>query len=388
MPMRPPEETLVLVVDDHALNLELLRQDLGEAGYRVSTARSGPEALAQIEREPPHIVLLDIMMPVLSGLEVLRRLRATPATADLPVILVTAKSQSRDVVEGLRAGANDYVTKPIDRDVLLARMETHLRIKSLQEEVEARNERIRRDLQEARRLQISLMPDEQALESLSGSYGVRLAACNRTAEIVGGDFWDVLNVADGSLGLILADFRGTGLLAALNTYRLKTFLHSACAGISNPGLAMARLNAHFARDPASKNLATCLYGLFAPREHRMSLAVAGHPSPLLFRRREDRVTALAGGGHALGLFLESDFQEYDIALDKGDVLLFFTDGLMNLPDRNGEALGAPRLHTLLHAAGPEGARPVRDNLLDAINERLGDAPPPDDLTFIALELVD
>jgi PleD family two-component response regulator len=138
--MRPPEETLVLVVDDHALNLELLRQDLGEAGYRVSTARSGPEALAQIEREPPHIVLLDIMMPVLSGLEVLRRLRATPATADLPDPC-HGKSQSRDVVRAC-ARSERYVQSR-STATCSARMEA-LAIKTLQEEVEARNERIRR----------------------------------------------------------------------------------------------------------------------------------------------------------------------------------------------------------------------------------------------------
>jgi two-component system sensor histidine kinase/response regulator len=129
-----PQAT-ICAIDDNRDNLDLLEQELGDAGYRVVTATSGHEGLKIIAAEKPDLVLLDIMMPGLSGHDVCHRLRSGPATATLPIILVTAKTGTRDEVIGLDAGANDYVTKPINIDTLLARVRTQLRIKTLQDEL-------------------------------------------------------------------------------------------------------------------------------------------------------------------------------------------------------------------------------------------------------------
>ena len=117
----------VLVVDDHEANVDLLCRRLERRGYETVAARSGPEALERIEKERFDLVLLDVMMPGMSGLEVLEAIRRTRSADVLPVIMATAKSGSNDVVEALDAGANDFVTKPIDVDVLLARIRVHLR---------------------------------------------------------------------------------------------------------------------------------------------------------------------------------------------------------------------------------------------------------------------
>jgi diguanylate cyclase (GGDEF)-like protein/PAS domain S-box-containing protein len=123
--MNAPVASLLLV-DDEELNRDMLGRRLELHGYRVTTAENGRLALDLIERQPFDLVLLDVMMPDLNGFQVLRRVRETRSAADLPVIMVTAKSQSSDVVEGFRLGANDYVSKPIDFPVALARISTHV----------------------------------------------------------------------------------------------------------------------------------------------------------------------------------------------------------------------------------------------------------------------
>jgi CheY-like chemotaxis protein len=120
----------LLVVDDSPINRELLNTYLGRAGFVVRLAEGGQKALEILEREPIDLVLLDIMMPGLNGLQVLSHIRKTRSPVALPVIMVTARAESEDMVEALRLGANDYVTKPIDFPVAQARIEAHLRTKA------------------------------------------------------------------------------------------------------------------------------------------------------------------------------------------------------------------------------------------------------------------
>src|SRR5438132_12188995 len=114
MPPETEEKTSILVVDDSDVNCVLLRRRLEGAGYRVTVAHDGPEALAKIDGERFDLVLLDVMMPEMSGLEVLEIIRKKSGVADLPVIMATAADESADIVNAFSRGANDYVTKPFD----------------------------------------------------------------------------------------------------------------------------------------------------------------------------------------------------------------------------------------------------------------------------------
>jgi adenylate cyclase len=127
---------LILAVDDTPQNLDLLARRLRSQGYEVAMAGDGEEALARVAELEPDLILLDIMMPRLDGIETVRRLKADAAHRHIPVILVTAKSDPRDVIEGLDAGGDDYLTKPIDHAALLARVRSMLRIKALHDTVQ------------------------------------------------------------------------------------------------------------------------------------------------------------------------------------------------------------------------------------------------------------
>src|ERR687898_47339 len=124
--MRDPAR--ILVVDDVPDNVEILRMRLGSLGYEVVVAEDGERALAKISTELPDLVLLDIMMPKIDGLEVVRRMKADASLPFIPVILVTAKAGQKDVIAGLDAGGDDYLTKPIDHGALVARLRAKLRI--------------------------------------------------------------------------------------------------------------------------------------------------------------------------------------------------------------------------------------------------------------------
>jgi class 3 adenylate cyclase len=132
--MREPPR--ILIVDDQPVNVDILQTRLAIHGYEILTAGDGEEALARARTEQPDVILLDIMMPKLDGIEVCRRLKADPSLPFMPIIMVTAKADSKDIVAGLDAGADEYLTKPIDQAALVARVKSMLRIKALHDTVQ------------------------------------------------------------------------------------------------------------------------------------------------------------------------------------------------------------------------------------------------------------
>jgi diguanylate cyclase (GGDEF)-like protein len=131
------------VVDDHEDNVELLRARLVARGYQVDAAWDGEEALERVHAAPPDLILLDVMMPKIDGIEVVRRLKRDPSLPFIPIIMQTALETTEDKVEGLDAGADDYITKPIDFAELEARVKSLLRIKALQEALARANDELR-----------------------------------------------------------------------------------------------------------------------------------------------------------------------------------------------------------------------------------------------------
>jgi class 3 adenylate cyclase len=186
----------VLVVDDTPLNVKLLADLLGSRGYAVSTAASGGEALAKVAAEAPDLVLLDIMMPGMSGYEVCRRLRAEAATALLPVVLVTSLDPQEERLRGIEAGADDFLSKPINQPELFARVKSLLRIKSLQDEVRRWNTEL-----EARvRSQVAQL---DRLERLKGFFSAELAEA-----IVSAGADELLKPHRREIAVVFLDLRG------------------------------------------------------------------------------------------------------------------------------------------------------------------------------------
>ena len=140
--VRPEASTCILVVDDHEDNIEVLKVRLESWGYRTASAYNGVDALKYVEASPPDLILLDVMMPEMDGNEVARRIKGNKDLPFIPIIMQTALDTTESKVEGLEAGADDYITKPIDFAELKARLRSMLRIKRLQEDLEEREKQL------------------------------------------------------------------------------------------------------------------------------------------------------------------------------------------------------------------------------------------------------
>ena len=145
----------ILVVDDNEDNIEIINARLSSRGFQIETASNGQEALDKVRKNPPHLLLLDVMMPLMDGHEVSRRIKNDEQLPFIPIILVTARGDTQDKVEGLDAGADDYLTKPINFPELEARVRSMLRIKRLQDELDEKNRELETANTKLRQLSIT-----------------------------------------------------------------------------------------------------------------------------------------------------------------------------------------------------------------------------------------
>jgi two-component system, OmpR family, alkaline phosphatase synthesis response regulator PhoP len=134
----------VLVVDDNEQNLELLQAYLEGGGWEIRSARDGIEALESVENTQPDLILLDIMMPRMSGFQVCAKLKGSPKTRDIPVIMVTALNENADVEKAVESGADDFLTKPVHRLELLTRVKAHLKVRELKRQLDTTLDKLRR----------------------------------------------------------------------------------------------------------------------------------------------------------------------------------------------------------------------------------------------------
>ncbi len=158
-----PEKGNLLIVEDNPTNLGILFDYLTNSGFKVFVALDGEIAIEQLEYTNPDLILLDVMMPGIDGFETCRRLKANPSTQDIPVIFMTALSDTLDKVNGFNIGAVDYITKPIQQEEVLSRIHTHLTIRNLQKKLQEQNERLQYESNERQKKAIEL---EQALQEL------------------------------------------------------------------------------------------------------------------------------------------------------------------------------------------------------------------------------
>ena len=339
----------ILVVDDEADISTVLSVTLRRAGFDVRTAGDGIEAIEAIRQEPPDLVILDVMMPRADGLETLRRIREHGPTADLPVIMLSAKTQLVDKIRGFERGADDYVAKPFEPSEMLVRVQSLLKRAALARltapllgvlgnwSTTEGVAQLTRDLEAARDIQARLIPPVPPTLA-----GLEAGAALRPSTMVGGDFFDILPMGE-RIAVAVGDVSGKGIPAALLMVMVRTLLREIARGLSEPAEVLARLNASLCRDmPPSMFVTMVLAVLFPGRVGRVALASAGHPEPILVRAGV-APKSVPVGGMMLGVFEEAAFEEAEVDLESGDSLVFLTDGVIEAPGAEGKRPGLDRV---------------------------------------------
>src|SRR5437588_539215 len=368
----------ILVVDDDATSRKMLVRTLSSAGYDCYESDNGAETLKLVHGEQPSLLLLDFDMPGLDGAEVLKRMRADrdPAVAHIPAIMLTGHGGEESEVLCLEAGADDFVTKPINAAVLRARIETQLRLRSMRRQLEQQNDELEnwrrdleRDLAAARLTQQSLIPQKPP-----ALLGWEVATCYRPVIQVGGDIYGWLRMKDGRILFWIADGTGHGAAAALLTTLAKLLFHHGSVEHDGPARVMEAVNNDFRRVFGARSFMTAMCVAVDPATGRATVVGAGHP-PVLIARRGGGTESIASVAPPLGLIEHPEFTETIVDLDSGDAFLLYTDGLFGAARGERLRLTPERLEKMLDHSAPNAEALLRGILNQVVPENGKEALP-------------
>lgn len=365
----------IVIIDDNANDLQVTRRFLERRGYDAAPAQSGEEGIRLARQVIPDAFVVDYRMPAMDGFEVTRRLKADPELQTIPVLMLTGSDSSQHVVEGLGAGADDFVTKGSDMEVLLARLSALLRMKAYQDQLRRMNQQMRRDLQIARRVQEALVP-----ERAFTSPGVEIRSAYLPSEVLSGDFYDYF-VQDGLLYLFVADVSGHGLPAAILVSLLKSYIHTEAASDTSLAEFMARLNDFLYSVSLPTQYATAaLFRMNADRH--LIYANAAHPPFLLHQRRTKRTLVVEQPSNLLGAMPRMTFEEQSIEVGPGDTLFVYTDGLTDRRDESGEFYSLDRVVRAIESSGEDTLEAVYDAVYADVSSFEATEEFRDDLAFV------
>jgi sigma-B regulation protein RsbU (phosphoserine phosphatase) len=385
----------ILVVDDTPANLQVLTGMLKDRGYKVRPVPSGKLALLAARKAPPDLILLDINMPEMNGYEVCARLKADDKLKGIPVIFISALTEQLDKVTAFTIGGVDYITKPFQMEELHARVETHLKLRRLQIELEEANARLERvngrmsrDLATAAKIQKTFLP--RAALSVSGA---EFAWCYQPCDELAGDGLNIILLGGGKVGLYILDVSGHGVSSALLSVTLSRFLSPPSEpssilirdrDVTPPAEVADRLNRLFPYDTATEQFATLLYGVLDVSTGDFRHVSAGHPGPLHLPVGKPPVI-LESPGFPISM-AEEAYEERCVRLAAGDRLYLYSDGVPDAMNPSGERFGEARLKEAISRGRAEPLQAGIAILLVEIMRWSGSEKPQDDISIVAVEI--
>ena len=377
------ENKIVMVVDDAPANIQIVNSILKDT-YKVRVATTGAKALQLASATPAlDLILLDVMMPEMDGYEVCTRLKAAADTRDIPVIFLTGQIETENETKGFEVGAVDYIHKPFSPAIMKARVNTHLVLRGMREQLERQLLTIQSELETARDIQLSILPRE-----IPQLEGLDIAARYIPMTSVAGDFYDFLIVDEERLGILIADVSGHGMPAALISSMLKIAVAGQHAQACDPSSVLSGLNDALC-GKFQGHYVTAAYALIDTGKETISYAGAGHP-PLLIRSQYTGTTRqVLENGLFLGYFPEATYSAVEVPFKKGDWCVLYTDGISEMTNPSGEQFGMNRLQLFLEEHHDLTARTFVDSLLDELarwSDHASGREAEDDITLLAVHL--
>jgi phosphoserine phosphatase RsbU/P len=330
----------ILIVDDNQVNLFVIEKILKRAGYHDFVSLTSAQQMfdhLQIDSETPKqsdidIILLDIMMPEIDGIEACRRLQSIPHLKDIPVIFVTALEDSNKVAEALDVGGIDYILKPINKVDLLARIRVGLRLKYEKDWHRMQDEKMAQELDLSMQVQSSLLSEPVVNDRLV------IKASYLPANKLAGDMYYWHRIDDHRYGIILLDMMGHGITASLVCMFISSVLRDAIHTYTDPEAVMKELNRWMnilnKEDNPVHYYFTAIYMIIDTHHKTIEYVNAGHP-PGFALIDENEVVPLSKGSHPVGFFTDMSIEKAFLSYQDSIQILLFTDGVMEALENEG-----------------------------------------------------
>jgi len=393
----------ILVVDDQEANVRLLEGMLRIAGYTSIESTMDPREVCELHRKNRYsLILLDLQMPGMDGFQVMEGLKEIEEDGYLPVLVITAQPAHK--LRALEAGAKDFVSKPFDLAELRARVHNILEVRLLHletknyskvleetvRELEASREVIRlKTLEERKKSEQELALAQETQESLLPRSlpqveSLRIHAFNTPTRYVGGDFYDFLQLDSGDWMGVLADVSGKGMSAALLSSMVLGALSMEFHSRTQPQEVLERVNRLLCEKSLPYQFVTLFLFVLNPQGMGQFIS-AGHTPAYLFHSATGKIEELGSNANVLGLFDDASYESSVFRLDKGDILVVYSDGLTDAENPQGEMFGEERLLKLIRQEAPSGSQAIEQRLLKAIEAFTQSLPQTDDITFVVVE---
>ncbi len=383
----------ILIVDDEPFNVDYLEQELEDLNYETITAANGKEAVEKIISESPDLVLLDIMMPVMDGFDVLENVKANPDIQNTPIIVISANNDLNSVVKGIKLGAEDYLPKPFEPILLKARIQSSLEKKYLRDQQDLYLKSLEHEMNIARDIQKEFLP-----EKLPNVQGWEIASYFKAAKVVAGDFYDAYLLPDGTLAFLVADVCGKGIGAALYMTLFRSLIRAAStsdqltAGQDAKNFTPAERLLHsisltnnylIETHESACMFATVFIGILNPKSGIITYINCGNDPALIIRKDGTIRAELPPTGAAVGVTSPPRFNVQEAAIAEDELLLAFTDGIPDTQNINRDFYGNNRLRGLLTANSTPAE--LLDRIQTSLHQFIGEADQFDDITLMAIQ---
>ena len=378
------ESYKILVVDDEPdlepLMLQRMRRNIRAGRYSFVFAHNGIEALEMLQQEEDiDMVLSDINMPQMDGLTLLEQI--PKVDPNVRSVIISAYGDMKNIRTAMNRGAFDFVTKPLDFEDLQVTIERTLRnMAEWREALMSRDKLValQNELDVARGMQQSILPTQ-----FPEGPGYKVFGKMQAARNVGGDFFDVVYLSDERVGLAVADVSDKGVPAALFMMSSRTLLKGTAIGLDAPGSVLKEVNDLLLENNEGAMFVTVVYAVYDPANRSLTYANGGHNAPLIVHKDGSTELLPLTGGIALGVFPDYDFDQASVVLEPGDTVVFYTDGVTEAMNADGEQFGIEPLQELFGADPPHDPEQVTAAVFEAVNAFAGETPQSDDITCLA-----
>ncbi|HDN27293.1 MAG TPA: response regulator [Thioploca sp.] len=381
----------ILIVDDLPANLQFLNSILVERGYQVRPAINGQVALKIAQKTLPDLILLDIQMPGMNGYEVCEQLKANDKTHKIPIMFISALSEVFDKVKAFAVGGVDYITKPFQAEEVLARVETHLKIHHLQQQLAEQNERfkaenvrMKAELDVSRRLQKMLLPTKTELKQIDG---LDIAGFMEPADEVGGDYYDVLQ-HNGRVLMGIGDVTGHGLESGALAIMVQSSIRTLLANNeTDPVKFFSALNQMVYHNVERMKVQKDLTLVLVDYQQNQLYLSGQHEEMIVVRNGEVELIDTVDLGFPLGL--EEDIADFvaetKVSLNQGDVVALYTDGITEAENIDGQMYGLERLCEVVKQNWQRTAEEIQQAVIGDVRQFIGEQQVFDDIALLVLK---